>query len=186
LGKFATFGAKGALVAVTISAEQLVSMLDTAPERLAAASRGLSAAQLATRPAPEEWSANEVLAHLRACADVWGRSISTILGEDRPTIRAINPRTWIERTDYLQQAFGPSLQAFTAQRVELIAQLRRLAPEDWAREATITGAGRPLTGTVLSYAERLAVHERPHLKQVDRVAQVISRLPAESRGRVRR
>ena len=31
---------------------------------------------------------------------MWGGSISTMLGEEHPTIRAINPRTWIHETDY--------------------------------------------------------------------------------------
>ena len=160
-------------MAGTLTAEQLVAMLEAAPGQLSAAAEGLSAAQLSSRPAPEEWSANEVLAHLRACADVWGTSIATILAEDRPTIRAINPRTWIERTDYVEQTFGPSLRAFTKQRLELMSRLRPLTPEDWLRTATITGAGRPLQGSVLSYADRLARHERPHLKQVQRTAHAI-------------
>ena len=115
-----------------------------------------------------------------------GRSIVTILAEDRPTIRAINPRKWIERTDYVQQAFGPSLRAFTQQRVELMAELRPLTPADWAREATITGAGRPLIGSVQSYADRMAVHERSHLKQVQRTAEAVSPSRGESRGRAQR
>ena len=37
---------------------------------------------------------------LRSCDDMWGGSISTMPGEELPTIRAINPRTWIHETDY--------------------------------------------------------------------------------------
>ena len=54
-----------------------------------------------------------------------------------------------------------------------MSRLRPLIPEDWLRTATITGAGRPLQGSVLSYADRLARHERPHLKQVQRTAHAI-------------
>ena len=43
-----------------------------------------------------------------------------ILSEDNPTFKAVNPTTWIKQTDYRQQEFQPSLQAFTAQRAELL------------------------------------------------------------------
>jgi hypothetical protein len=34
--------------------------------------------------------------------------------------------------------------------------------------ATVTGAGRTLERTVLFYAQWLASHERPHVKQIER------------------
>jgi len=111
-----------------------------------------------------------VLAHLRSCDDMWGGSISTMLGEEHPTIRAINPRTWIHETDYPDRAFRPSLRAYTRQREELLGILERLPPEGWSRDATFTGAGKPVERTVLSQAQRIAVHERAHLKQVAAIA----------------
>ena len=150
--------------------ERILPMLAAAPARIAELARGLTPEQLRADPAPDEWSANDVLAHLRACADVWGSCIRTILAEDRPTFKAINPRAWITQTDYLDLDFQPSLRAFTAQRADLLAVLESLPREDWAREATVTGAGKPLVRTVLYYADSLAVHERPHLKQIARIA----------------
>ncbi len=61
------------------SIEQLLSLLTETPPRLAALTADLSPQELQTRPTPDEWSANEVLAHLRACADVWGNCILAIL-----------------------------------------------------------------------------------------------------------
>ena len=102
---------------------QILTILAVTPPRLAALTEGLTAAQLQAAPSPEEWSANEVLAHLRACADVWGECIARVINEDRPTIKALSPRTWIDRTDYRTQDFRPSLHAFTAQRADLLALL---------------------------------------------------------------
>ena len=144
-------------------------MLAETPPRIAALTAGLGLAQLHTAPNPGEWSANDVLAHLRACADVWGDCIATIIAQDTPAIRAVNPRTWIKKTDYLEQEFQPSLHAFTTQRANLLAVLEPLAPEGWSRAATVTGAGKVLERTVLFYAQWLAVHERPHLKQIKRI-----------------
>ncbi len=152
-----------------LTSEQVLTMLAATPPSIAALTAGLLPAQLHTAPDHDEWSANEVLAHLRACADVWGTCIAAMLAEDRPTLRAVNPRTWIRQTDYLEQAFQPSLHAFATQRTDLLAVLEPLAPEGWARAATVTGAGKVLERTVLFYAQWLATHERPHVKQIERI-----------------
>ena len=144
---------------------QVLAVLASAPSRLA---RVASSPRTSTRPSADAWSAVEVLAHLRACADVWGGCIERLLAEDGPTIRAVNPRTHQESTDYASLDFASSLAAFVEQREALLEVLRRLSDEQWQRSATVTGAGRPLTRTVLSYAQWLAEHERPHLRQVER------------------
>jgi hypothetical protein len=149
--------------------EQILILLAEAPRRIAALTSELASARLHTAPNGEEWSANDVLAHLRACADVWGGSIVAMAREDHPTIRAISPRTWIRNTDYLDRAFHPSLRAYTRQRTELLALLETLSPGDWGRGGTFTGAGKPLERTVLSEADAIARHERSHVKQIARV-----------------
>ena len=102
----------------SLTTEQVLTLLAETPPRLAALTAGLAPAQLHTRPNHDGWSANEVLAHLRACADVWGMCIMRIIEEDRPTWRAVSPRTWIKQTDYPELAFRPSLGAFTTQRAD--------------------------------------------------------------------
>ncbi len=150
--------------------EQVLTLLAETPRRLEALTAGMAPEQLRTEPAPGEWSATDVLAHLRSCADMWGGAIVTMLAEDAPTIRAINPRTWIRQTNYPDLEFRPSLEAFAAQRAELLAVLESLPPEGWERAATVTGAGKPLKRTVLFYARWVTGHERPHVKQVERAA----------------
>ena len=150
--------------------EQILTMLAAAPRRIAALTAGLEPAQLHTSPNPNEWAANDVLAHLRACNEVWGGYyIMTILAQDKPTIKAINPRTWIKNTDYLEQEFQLSLRAFTKQRRKLLAVLEPLPPQDWTRTNTLIGAGKPLHQTLISHADGLARHERAHLKQIERI-----------------
>jgi hypothetical protein len=143
----------------------IVALLKKNPLTIAELTAELTPKQLRTAPEEGEWTAVEILAHLRACADVWGGCMATILAEDQPTIRAINPTTWIKQTNYPDLEFQPSFQAFTTQRAELLALLESLAPDDWMREATVTGAGKPLQRTVKFYAQWLAKHERSHLKQ---------------------
>ncbi len=150
--------------------DKILTLLAAAPPRLAASTAGLKPTQLQTAPKEGDWSAIEVLAHMRACADVWGNAIATILAQDTPTLRAVNPRTWIQDTDYPKQKFQSSLRAFTAQRTELLAVLEALSPKDWSRKVTVTGAGAALERSVLFYAQWLATHERAHVKQIERIA----------------
>jgi hypothetical protein len=150
--------------------ERILAHLEAAPARLAAITRGVPAAQLAASPAPGQWSARDVLAHLRACADMWGQAIDLILSADKPTFKAVNPGTWIKQTNYRDLAFRLSLRAYTAQRAALLAVLKPLRPAAWARTATVTGAGKPIVRSVYSYAQWLATHERSHIKQIERLA----------------
>jgi hypothetical protein len=152
-----------------LTSDEVLTLLAEAPSRLATLTTCLIPHQLRTSPNQDEWSATEVLAHLRSCADVWGGCIARILAENRPTIRAVNPRAWIKQTNYPELDFQPSLRAFTTQRADLLAVLEPLPPDDWARAATVTGAGKVLERTVLTYAQSLAIHERPHIKQIQRI-----------------
>jgi hypothetical protein len=153
-----------------LTIERVLTLLRETPTRLAALTADLEPAALQMRPAPDEWSANEVLAHLRACADVWGTCIMTIIAEDQPTWRAASPRTWIKQTDYPELAFPLSLRAFTTQRADLLAVLSPLPIDAWQRSARVSMVGRVLERNVFSYAERLVVHEKSHIKQIADIA----------------
>src|SRR5712691_2639201 len=148
----------------SLTIERVLTLLAETPTRIAALTADLSPEEVQMRPTPEEWSASVVLAHLRACADVWGTCIRTILEEDRPQFRAVSPRSWIKQADYPELEFRPSLGAFTTQRADLLAILSPLPIAAWERSARVSTVGRVLEPTVLSYAERLVVHERPHIK----------------------
>jgi len=149
--------------------EQLLALRKEATPRITVATADAAAARLRAVPAGDEWSPNDVLAHMRSCADVWGNSIRTLLDEHEPTIRAVNPRWWIKDTNYPDLKFGPSFRAFSKQRADLLRILEPLPPKAWTRAATVTGAGKPLRLTVHHYVERLAIHERAHVKQIERM-----------------
>ena len=150
--------------------QQILSMLAENPLRIAAITAGLAPDQLRATPNFDGWSANEILAHLRACADVGENCIQAMLAQDGPTIRYINPRSWIKKTDYREQEFQPSLHAFTVQRADLLAGLKPLAREDWSRSATLMGEGRVLVRTVEFYGQWLANHEQAHFEPLERIA----------------
>ena len=73
-----------------LTIEQNLTLLAATPARIAELTKDLTATQLRTPPEPGEWSARDVLAHLRACSDMWGKYINLILNEDRPTFKAMH------------------------------------------------------------------------------------------------
>ncbi len=93
----------------SLTIEQVLTLLAAPPPRIAALTAGLAPAHLHTSPNHDAWSANDVLAHLRACADVWGTCIAAMIIQDTPTLRAINPTTWIKQTDDRDLDFRSSL-----------------------------------------------------------------------------
>ena len=97
-----------------------------------------------------------------------------MIAENNPTLRYVSPRTWIKKTNYLEQAFHTSFQAFAQQRTDLLTSLNALANQDWARAATFTGTVKGRSQTVFSYAQRIVEHERQHLDQVESVLKTIA------------
>lgn len=150
-------------------------ILESTPTRIRAATAGLDAARLRRAPKRGEWSMNDVLAHLRSCADARGEFIRAILAECRPTLRAIDPRSWIEHTNYPELEFEPSFRAFRRQRARLLTLLRSLPAQGWRRTAVVTGGGPARERTVHFYAQWVARHERAHVRQIERMARTMAR-----------
>ena len=157
-----------------VEIENVLGLLAATPRRIASLSPGVEISQLHFRPHPNSWSANEILAHLRACADVWGKSIVEMITQDHPKLRYISPRSWIRKTDYLELEFRRSLKAFTEQRRELLRALKGLAIKDWSRSATFTATTKGREQTVFSYACRIAEHENKHCDQIEAVLKIAS------------
>jgi DinB family protein len=154
--------------------ESVLRSLAATPRRIASLSREVEISKLHFRPHPDSWSANDILAHLRACADVWGKSIVDMITRDHPELRYISPRTWIRKTDYLELEFRGSLKAFSDQRRELLRLLKGLVVKDWSRSATFTATTKGREQTVFSYACRIAEHENKHCDQIEAVLKLAS------------
>jgi hypothetical protein len=149
--------------------ERYLGLLAQTPARIEGASQGLEGARFLFKADDEDWSANDNLAHVRACADVWGGSILKMLTQEHPTLHYVSPRTYIRKTDYPSQEFRASLAAFTQQRGELLRLLTALPIESWSRGATFTGTVSGREATVFSYARRMVEHEIVHCEQIEAV-----------------
>lgn len=148
--------------------DTVLAALSSTPNQIARMTRGRTEAELSRAPQAGAWSVREIVDHLRACAEVWGRSIDRMLAEDHPTIRYMSPRGWMKKTDFLEQDFRESFESFTVARARLVETLSALPARDWLRGATFTATTLGREATVLSYARRIADHEAQHLEQIRR------------------
>ena len=122
--------------------------------------------RLTYRPDPQTWSASDVLAHIRSCADVRSKWIAAMLDRDHPTLRAVSPRSAMRR--YVGRDFAMSLREFSDERAALVARLRELDDPGWERGLTFTGASPGRTEqTIAGCAADLLSHERLHLTQLE-------------------
>jgi hypothetical protein len=149
---------------------EIMAILPVTVPRLTELTERLTDAQLHAAPAPDSWSVNDVLAHLRACQDVLGGAMQRILVEDRPSWRAESPRTWQRKSGYHAWSFHDAFQAFATGRRELLATLESLPVEAWQRSASVTVPPKAIyERTVQYYADWLASHERTHLNGLPRI-----------------
>lgn len=153
---------KATPVEIGIVLEQLMAT----PQQLQAAASALPVSQLVVKPGPGAWSVQEILAHLRCCADVWGSGIASMLRQETRVTHYISPRSWIKKTNYLSIDFGVSLSAYSKQRLELIQVLQTLKPEVWEYGGIFSVSGKEREETVFRYARRMAYHEKEHLEQI--------------------
>jgi hypothetical protein len=149
--------------------ETYLKLLAKTPRRIASVSKGIENTQLQRRTAKEPWSANDILAHLRSCADVWGKTIHEMLVKDNPTLPYVHPRQWIKKTDYPKLDFQLSLQAFTSQRKDLLKTLKRLSFEDWSHASMIKGREH----TIFTQTRRMATHEDGHCEQIEEIIKAL-------------
>jgi hypothetical protein len=153
--------------ATPVEIEKYLNFLEESPRRIRTLSKGIDGARLQFRLDNKTWSANDILAHLRSCADVWGDSIDRMLMEDNPTVPYRHPRQWVKKTNYPELPFRASFQAFVKQRRRLLKILKSLSFEDWSRGATIKNREH----TVFTQARRMALHEQVHCGQIESLLQ---------------
>jgi hypothetical protein len=154
----------------------LASTLD----RIEAVSGALTAAQLRDSPDGTTWSPNQVLWHIRACADVHEEHIKRIINEHEPRWRHVSPRARMKKSRYDLLPFAESLAAFAQQRRDFVALLSGLAPEAWRRVALVKVAHRPgedWRPSLHAHAWGMADHEAGHCRQMEEIAGRITSTP---------
>lgn len=142
--------------------EKIMQMLEETPQSISSVLM-TTQKDVYFKPNQKDWSAHEVLMHLRACTDVWSETIHEMLSKDKPVLAEIHPAVQLKNGNYKEQEFVASLRIFIDQREKLLQKLKDLRFEDWSRGGMIGGRGH----TVFSQTRRMALHEQEHCRQIE-------------------
>ena len=151
----------GILPVMTDRAALVARYLD-GPDVVEKAVAGLSDAELDHRPAPDEWTAREVVHHL---ADAETRSairLRQLLAEDEPTIQGYDENLYASRLHY-DRPVDASLALVRAVRASTGELLARLTDADYHRSGTHTESG---PYSVATWLELYAAHCHDHADQI--------------------
>src|SRR5512142_1766198 len=94
---------------------------------------GAADAELDARPAPEKWSAREIVHHLADSEMQSAFRLRHMIAADRPAIAAYDQEEFARRLHY-DRPIAASLAAFKSARESTAELLDRMRDGDWTRE----------------------------------------------------
>lgn len=128
--------------------------------------KGVPASKLRKRPAPEKWSAGEILAHLADTEIVVGWRLRQILGAPGTPIQAFDQDSWAAAGRYQKRDPRKCAEQFRVVREANLALLKSLAPEQWKHHGMHAERG---VETIEHIVGMMAGHDINHVKQVERI-----------------
>ena len=132
---------------------------------------GLTRKQMMTRPAPDEWSIGEILAHLAEAELVGGYRMRLILSANGTAIQAFDQDVWAKNSDYAHQDPRQSLEMFRVLREANLRLLKSIPKKMWGYFGMHQERGKE---TIDRLARMLAGHDRNHIQQIVTIAQGLS------------
>ncbi len=144
--------------------QQLVQKYKEGYQTVAEAIKGATEAELDARPAPEKWSAREIVHHLADSEMTSAIRLRRLLAEDRPAIKSYDEAEFARKL-YYDRPIAASLDAFRTARLTTAELLDRMTDAEWEREGTHTDHGRyAVEDWLKSYAD----HAHNHADQIRR------------------
>ena len=145
--------------------EQRLARMARTSDDLAGALRGQPDAALSRRPDAKNWSAKEVVCHLRDTEESFMMRFQMIAGAEEPKLFGVDPDRWAVERQYQRSDAGEALAAFRRRREESLAYVRGLKPADLQRAGIHATRGR---FTVNDFVTLMAWHDDNHLDQLRR------------------
>ena len=131
--------------------------------KLARLIKGATPAKLRKRPAPERWSAAEILAHLADAEIVASWRLRSILGAPGTAIQAYDQEAWLAAGQYGKRDARKSLEQFRVLRDANLALYKSLTPQQWKHHGMHAERGEE---SIERLASMMAGHNVNHLEQV--------------------
>ena len=137
-----------------------------APKKLALLLKGKTGKQLMRRPAPDKWSAAEIVAHLADAELAISWRIRQILSNNAIPIQAYDQDAWAKTFDYAHRDPRQSLASYRALREANIALLKAVPRKLWDNYGVHEERGNESISHVV---RMVAGHDLNHLQQIQRI-----------------
>ena len=164
--------------------DERLGRLARTPDDLATAIASRADADLARRPDPRNWSAVEIICHLRDIEEICMMRFRTMLAMDDPKVLVVgarpsnpeewgiigdelpvDPGRWADERQYARCDPGAALTAFRRRRGESLDLFDRLSPDQWSRGCLHPTLGRV---TFTDWTALMPGHDDNHLDQLTR------------------
>ena len=145
--------------------EEQLARLDRTADEFAAAINGVPDHILSKRPDDLNWSAKEVVCHVRDTEESFLARFETIMAMDEPKFPPVEPDRWASERQYQRNDAEEALGAFRTRRDETLKFLRGLRPEQLERGGIHATRGRM---TIADFIGLMTWHDDNHLDQLRR------------------
>jgi len=125
---------------------------------------GATDRELDARPAPNKWTAREIIHHLADSEMTAAIRLRRLIAEDSPNVGSYDEGVYATRLHY-NRPIAASLDAFSAARASTAEILDRLTPAEWGRAGTHPEHG---AYSVDRWLEIYAKHAHNHAEQIQR------------------
>jgi hypothetical protein len=149
-----------------VEGKQPLQIQATTAKRLERLIKGVPSPKLRKRPTPDQWSVNEIVAHLAETEIVGGFRMRLILGSPGTPIVAFDQDVWVVSGHYKKRDPRKSLEQFRVLRDANLALLKSLAPEQWKQYGVHAERGPE---TIEQVARMFAGHDLNHIAQIERI-----------------
>jgi hypothetical protein len=158
--------------------QQPLKVQATSAKKLERLLKGVPAAKLRKRPAPDKWSVAEIMAHLADSEIVTSFRLRQILGTPGTPIPAYDQDAWAKACRYEKRDARNSLETFRVLREANLALLKSLTSEQWKHHGMHSERGAE---TIERLVTLIAGHDLNHTQQVERILAPQKSAPKKSR-----
>jgi hypothetical protein len=142
----------------------VLEILDSTPEKIRREVAGLVPRQMKTRPAPDKWSIQEILAHLDDVEELGMRArVAAMIEQEEPTLLPFDQEKRAVEQKYDRKDPQRSLDRWARQRKATVKWLRTLKPAQLKRKGHHQVVGEITAGEMI---HEWAFHDLGHLKQI--------------------
>ena len=144
--------------------KDVLKILASTPEKLRREIATMSPKEMKTRPAPDKWSVQEILAHLDDVEEHGMRArVAAMIEQDEPALLPFDQEKRAVELRYNRKDPRRTLTRFARQRQVNLKWLRALKPAQLKRRGIHQAVGEITAGEMI---HEWAFHDLGHLKQI--------------------